>query len=160
MLQVIFSCFFLSHSYLRLDSIGTSSGLGQRLVQSIITRNDKVIATARDISKIQDFRKLADETQLYILQLDVTDSIETIQSRIREAISVWGRIDVLVNNAGSSGRMLLEEGRLLSPPTGNMDNRYLQEGNESCSFYTSLSLTWSTIELWGSRKCLMSTYTV
>lgn len=90
--------------------LGTSSGLGRRLVHSIIARNDKVIATARDVSKIQDLRKLADETQLHILQLDVTDTVETIQSRILEAISVWGKIDVLVNNAGVGARMLIEEG--------------------------------------------------
>lgn len=87
-------------------SVGTSSGLGRRLVHQIIARKDKVIATARRLEDIQD---LASE-DVHPLQLDIADSTENIRSRITAAVKVWGRIDVLVNNAGSGFKMLLEEG--------------------------------------------------
>jgi NADP-dependent 3-hydroxy acid dehydrogenase YdfG len=51
------------------------------------------------LEKIQDFPP---SDNLRLLQLDVTDSQEAIQARIDEAVKFWGRIDVLVNNAGMS----------------------------------------------------------
>jgi len=57
------------------------------------------VATARSLEKIQDFPP---SDNLRLLQLDVTDSQEAIQARVEEAVKFWGRIDVLVNNAGMS----------------------------------------------------------
>ncbi|TFY67217.1 hypothetical protein EVJ58_g1766 [Rhodofomes roseus] len=42
--------------------------------------------------------------------LDVTDSEENIGKVVDEAWAVWGRIDVLVNNAGRGSNAVLEEG--------------------------------------------------
>jgi NAD(P)-dependent dehydrogenase (short-subunit alcohol dehydrogenase family) len=42
-----------------------------------------------------------DETRLRFLTLDVTSPIGEIKKCIDEALAIWGRIDVLVNNAGS-----------------------------------------------------------
>jgi NADP-dependent 3-hydroxy acid dehydrogenase YdfG len=97
---------------------GTSSGMGRALVRSALERNDKVIATARVLEQIQDLCSLADASRLYLMQLDITDSQDVINSRVVEAIAVWGRIDVLVNNAGTGVKMILEEGGYVSrrPP--------------------------------------------
>jgi len=89
---------------------GTSSGMGRALVKSVLDRNDKVIATARVLEQIQDLRSLADPSRLHLMQLDITDSQDVISSKVNEAIDVWGRIDVLVNNAGTGVKMILEEG--------------------------------------------------
>jgi len=91
---------------------GTSSGLGRRLVHAIIARKDKVIATARNLEQIKDLHTTdTDERdQLRTVQLDITDSTENIKRQIDEAVNVWGRVDVLVNNAGAGMKMLLEEG--------------------------------------------------
>lgn len=89
---------------------GTSSGMGRALVKSALDRNDKVIATARVLEQIQDLRAFADSSRLYLMQLDITDSQDIINSKVNEAINVWGRIDVLVNNAGTGVKMILEEG--------------------------------------------------
>lgn len=43
------------------------------------------------------------------MQLDITDS-QNIQSKIEEAIEIWGHVDVLVNNAGDGYKTMLEEG--------------------------------------------------
>ena len=93
---------------------GTSSGMGRALVKSALDRNDKVIATARVLEQIQGLRSFADQSRLYLMQLDVTDSQDVINSKVTEAIAVWGRIDVLVNNAGTGVKMILEEGGYVS----------------------------------------------
>ncbi|KAG5352367.1 hypothetical protein C0989_002630 [Termitomyces sp. Mn162] len=77
---------------------GTSSGLGRELVIAALKRGDKVIATARarsldrlDVLKVQG----AD-----ILELDVTDTLENLREVARKAVELYGRVDVLINNAG------------------------------------------------------------
>ena len=84
---------------------GCSSGLGLQLVNTILSRGDKVIATARNIEKIQHL-----ETQgATVLQLDVTADKESIDRAVQSALGVYGRIDVLVNNAGCVAIGLVEE---------------------------------------------------
>ncbi|KAF2107052.1 hypothetical protein BDV96DRAFT_506887 [Lophiotrema nucula] len=75
---------------------GCSSGFGEQFVQSIINRGDKVIATARNLSKILHLQQTGAAT----LQLDITDAGQSLSSTINKAIAIYGRIDVLVNNAG------------------------------------------------------------
>ncbi|PFH46284.1 hypothetical protein AMATHDRAFT_155736 [Amanita thiersii Skay4041] len=86
---------------------GTSTGFGRCLVNSVLARGDLVIATARSLEKIQDFPK---SDRLHLFQLDVNDSRDVVHARIEEAAGFWGRIDVLVNNAGYGLKALLEEG--------------------------------------------------
>lgn len=93
---------------------GTSSGMGRALVKSALDRRDKVIATARVLEQIQDLRSFADSSRLHLMQLDITDSQDVINSKVTEAIDVWGRVDVLVNNAGTGVKMILEEGGYVS----------------------------------------------
>lgn len=84
---------------------GTSSGFGYRLTLIALQRGDRVIATARSLPKLQ---KLIDEVskdeskkeRLKTMILDLSDSEETMQGIVKEAVGVWGGIDVLVNNAG------------------------------------------------------------
>lgn len=76
---------------------GCSTGFGRALVPAILARGDKVIATARRIS---DLEYLQDVAGAKALQLDVTASEEVIRHKADEATELFGRIDVLVNNAG------------------------------------------------------------
>ncbi|KAJ4411001.1 hypothetical protein N0V85_003874 [Neurospora sp. IMI 360204] len=82
---------------------GCSSGFGLEFVYQIMARGDYVIATARDLSKVADlpiFAPLQSLHEVSLLQLDVTASQESLNETIAEAIKIYGRIDVLVNNAG------------------------------------------------------------
>ncbi|KAJ6473633.1 hypothetical protein C8R47DRAFT_1179345 [Mycena vitilis] len=86
---------------------GAASGFGRSLLSSVLARGDRVIATSKSLEPIQDLDGTSENLRL--IQLDVTTGEELIR-HMQEAAAVWGRIDVLVNNAGSCHLGLLEEG--------------------------------------------------
>ncbi|KAK5048478.1 hypothetical protein LTR84_005568 [Exophiala bonariae] len=75
---------------------GTSSGFGKEFARQALDRGDKVIATARTISRLQDLKQAGAD----ILTLDVTTSPDDIKKVAEEAFNLYGRIDYLINNAG------------------------------------------------------------
>ncbi|PSM42471.1 short-chain dehydrogenase/reductase [Streptomyces dioscori] len=77
---------------------GSSRGLGRALVRAALEAGDLVAATARDPEQLADL--VADfGDRVRPIRLDVTDP-EAARSALGEAIQHFGRIDVLVNNAG------------------------------------------------------------
>lgn len=74
---------------------GCSSGFGRQFIYSILARGDNVIATGRSLEKLAHL----EQTGAAILQLDVTDSQQSLRDTIAKATGIYGRIDVLVNNA-------------------------------------------------------------
>ncbi|KAL4876849.1 hypothetical protein BJY04DRAFT_231304 [Aspergillus karnatakaensis] len=76
---------------------GCSSGFGNLFVPAILARGDKVIATARNASSLDEFK---DSDNVRILQLDVTASPDELAAKAADAVDLFGRVDVLVNNAG------------------------------------------------------------
>ena len=71
---------------------------------STLARGDRVIATGRNMDKLKQLvssvnAELADNIRS--VQLDVTEGEEQIKVKIDQAAGFWGRIDVLVNNAGA-----------------------------------------------------------
>lgn len=77
---------------------GSSRGLGRSLTEALLAKGDSVAATARDITSLKDLENKYPD-QIYPLNLDVTQENE-IHETINSTISHFGRIDVLVNNAG------------------------------------------------------------
>jgi NAD(P)-dependent dehydrogenase (short-subunit alcohol dehydrogenase family) len=75
---------------------GCSSGFGEQFVHGILSRGDKVIATGRNLEKLKHLEQAGAD----ILQLDVTDNQKSIFDTMAKAISIYGKIDVLINNAG------------------------------------------------------------
>jgi NADP-dependent 3-hydroxy acid dehydrogenase YdfG len=85
---------------------GCSSGFGEEFVHQIVARGDKVIATGRNAeSRLSHLR----DTGAAILDLDITTSSEIIKVKVQQTISIFGKIDVLVNNAGYSHCALTED---------------------------------------------------
>ncbi len=77
---------------------GSSRGLGRNLTEAVLNSGDNVIATARNPQSLGDLQEKFPD-QLKTLQLDVTKEDE-VTSVINEAVTIFGRIDVVVNNAG------------------------------------------------------------
>ena len=77
---------------------GTSSGLGRALTQAALDDGDRVVATARSTDRIDDLRRQFPDRAITVA-LDVTDPGQA-RKAIDAAIDAFGRIDVLVNNAG------------------------------------------------------------
>jgi len=76
---------------------GTSTGFGHDLVQEILDRGDIAVATARKPESLS-FKGTKKENYLP-LRLDVTDKV-SINEALDEAVKNFGRLDVVVNNAG------------------------------------------------------------
>ncbi len=77
---------------------GSSRGLGRSLTEAVLSKGDKVAATARDPKLLNDLVEKYPE-QILPLQLDVTSKKNIIWA-VEQTIEQFGQIDVLVNNAG------------------------------------------------------------
>ncbi len=84
---------------------GASSGFGRELADAALGRGDRVVASARDAGRLAD---LATGDRVYALSLDVVDRAAR-ERAVQEAIGRFGRIDVLVNNAGRTQVGAVEE---------------------------------------------------
>ena len=87
---------------------GCSTGFGRHLAKALIERGYRVAATARDPEQVADIVHGNAETAL-ALRLDVNKPAE-IQTAVAETRRAFGRIDVLVNNAGYGYLAAIEEG--------------------------------------------------
>ena len=86
---------------------GSSSGFGRTLAEAALAAGDRVVATARRPETLDDLVAGAPERVLAVA-LDVTDQ-EQIDAAVAAARSHFGRIDVLVNNAGHGSVGAVEE---------------------------------------------------
>lgn len=87
---------------------GCSTGLGRETAKAVLERGWRVAATARDIAKVADLDVGAGD-RLLPLALDVDDA-GSIRNAVDAARGRFGRIDVLLNNAGYGYQTSVEEG--------------------------------------------------
>src|ERR1700747_2655471 len=77
---------------------GSASGLGRNIAEAVLAAGDRLVATARDPRRLGDLvQKYGD--QVRTATLDVTDE-SAAQAAVQAAVAVFGRLDVVVNNAG------------------------------------------------------------
>lgn len=86
---------------------GASKGLGLALVKSLLQQNIRVAATSRSLESLVSAIGEASE-QFLPLQLDITDN-DSVKGMIEKTASHFGKIDVVVNNAGYGQLGTLEE---------------------------------------------------
>jgi NAD(P)-dependent dehydrogenase (short-subunit alcohol dehydrogenase family) len=75
---------------------GCSTGFGRELAKHVLELGYRVVVTARKPEDVADLAKLGEAV---VIKLDVTDQAQ-IDAAVKEALSAFGCIDVLVNNAG------------------------------------------------------------
>jgi NAD(P)-dependent dehydrogenase (short-subunit alcohol dehydrogenase family) len=86
---------------------GASSGLGRALAKAVLDRGGRVVATARDPEQVSDLVD-RDPERAIATQLDVTDPAQA-RAAVAAGVDAFGRIDVVVNNAGYGLFGALEE---------------------------------------------------
>ena len=77
---------------------GCSTGFGRELAKHLLENDYKVVVTARNVDKVDDLVAINEENALAI-NLDVTDNAQVAHA-VAKAEEHFGKIDVLVNNAG------------------------------------------------------------
>jgi NAD(P)-dependent dehydrogenase (short-subunit alcohol dehydrogenase family) len=87
---------------------GCSTGFGRELSKILLVRGYRAVVTARDAAKVQDLVKNYPDTGL-ALELDM-EKPDQIEAAAAAAPRPFGRIDVLVNNAGYGYMSAIEEG--------------------------------------------------
>ena len=85
---------------------GCSTGFGRVLARELRDRGEIVVATARDPASLAEFK---DDANVLVVALDVTRA-EQVDAVVAAAEERFGRIDVLVNNAGYGYLAAIEEG--------------------------------------------------
>jgi NAD(P)-dependent dehydrogenase (short-subunit alcohol dehydrogenase family) len=80
---------------------GASSGIGAAVVKAALQAGDRVVATARNLEKLRSVLREPASDRLAFVQLDVSSEAQA-QKAVAAAVERFGRVDVLVNNAGYS----------------------------------------------------------
>ena len=87
---------------------GCSTGFGRELAKLVLARDWRAVVTARDAGRVADLAEGAEDRALAV-SLDVTDQAQ-IDDAVAQVQAKFGRIDVLVNNAGYGYQASIEEG--------------------------------------------------
>lgn len=92
------------HRALRTDDTimqvtGSSSGFGRSMTELLLKNGNKVVATLRRKEVLSDLAEQYPSSQLLIIQMDVVKTSE-VAAAFAKAKEVFGRVDVVFNNAG------------------------------------------------------------
>lgn len=85
---------------------GSGSGFGNAIAREALERGERVVATSRNVEALRVWEE-AFEGRCRVLEMDV--GAEDLEARAAAAVAVFGRVDVLVNNAGFGLIGALEE---------------------------------------------------
>ena len=77
---------------------GSASGLGRDIAEAVLASGDRLLATARDPQRLSDLVERYGQ-QMATASLDVSDEAAA-RAAVSKAVDVFGRLDVLINNAG------------------------------------------------------------
>ncbi len=92
---------------------GASSGIGEELVYALsnLNQNTKIILSARRIEELVRVKNASqNQDNIAILDLDLAQS--DFEAKTKEAISLFGKIDILVHNGGISQRSYIKDTKM------------------------------------------------
>lgn len=88
---------------------GASSGIGAELAHQYAQRGAALILSARRETALEEVKnRCVNKTDIRLLPLDLTD-FDALPSKVEQALSCFGKIDLLINNGGVSQRSLVIE---------------------------------------------------
>ncbi|XP_073279351.1 short-chain dehydrogenase ptmH [Primulina huaijiensis] len=115
----------------------SSGGIGHALALEFAARDCQVVATARSLASMSD---LQSDPRFFLQELDVT-SDESVRRALSVVIEKFGRVDIVVNNAG-----MLCVGPLAEVPLSSMEQTF------NTNVYGSLRLIQAVVPHMASRK--------
>jgi NAD(P)-dependent dehydrogenase (short-subunit alcohol dehydrogenase family) len=86
---------------------GASTGFGRKLAEAVLAKGDRVVATARQEETLADLERQY-PNYARAVGLDITD-LTQVTASVQAVINAFGRIDVLVNSAGTGLAGAVEE---------------------------------------------------
>ncbi|RIJ47978.1 SDR family oxidoreductase [Maribellus luteus] len=87
---------------------GASSGIGKALAEKFAEKGFNLVLAARRIDRLEALKEKLNKVDVLPVKTDVT-SPEDCKNLIDQAVSKFGKIDVLINNAGISMRAIFED---------------------------------------------------
>jgi len=87
---------------------GASSGIGKALAEKFAAENWKLVLAARRINRLKELENTLKNVEVLSIETDVTKESDC-KNLIDSAIKKFGKIDVLINNAGISMRASIED---------------------------------------------------
>ena len=82
-----------------LSVTGSNQGLGRALLEAVLASGERAVATARRPDTLSELSQRYPPLQLLVVPLDVTNE-EQIKAAFKATKEHFGRLDVVVNNAG------------------------------------------------------------
>jgi len=120
---------------------GASSGIGEATALAFSDPSTRLILSSRNISKLQDVKTRCKSPQnVKILELDL-DNYQNFPSLVKEAITLFGHIDILINNGGISQRSFAIDTDL------NVDSQIFKT-----NYFGTIALTKALLPHFISRK--------
>jgi NAD(P)-dependent dehydrogenase (short-subunit alcohol dehydrogenase family) len=106
---------------------GAGQGIGAAIAAGYAREGAKVVITGRTKSKVEDVAQQIRASGGEVLELEaLAGRIDDAQMTVREAVSKWGRVDVLVNNAHTFTNYLpLEDPRMEEHITIDMQSAFV-----------------------------------
>lgn len=87
---------------------GGTDGIGKALVNSLMQQGARVVTCGRNYDKLYQLQTTYAGQPLLVLSSDVSNEVDC-KKMIEQAVSTFGTIDILINNAGISMRALFSE---------------------------------------------------
>ncbi len=87
---------------------GASSGIGEALTYAFARKGAKLILSSRNKEALEKVKNNCTKSrnEIHILPLDLS-KLKTLNKKAKKALSIFGRVDVMVHNAGQASRDLV-----------------------------------------------------